>query len=220
MALFGLAAAAGCASHPKYMVDDMALAQVPMVEKQSIFSAEQDIAVARAEHAKAASDVDVARHHLAVAEAERDQARLEVDKAKLEQQAGERAHDVNRQKSADRLREIADSGDRAALAKVDMLAAKRKWMRETVDVADERIRAAMAKLEWEKAKLAAAKNIKPTPDFNVAVFADEYGRRQKEVDDQKKDVDAAKVEHDKLEKAWRELKQYYEQKQAAGAGVR
>jgi hypothetical protein len=216
IALLALASAmaGGCAQHAKYTVDDVALAQVPLADKQAIFAAEQEIAVAKAEKAKAEADVDTTKHDIGFADAERGQAKLEVDKAKLEQEAADKSQNLNRRQSADKLRDLADLGYKVADAKVDMLGAKKKWQKELVDVADEKVGAAMARMEAEKAKLAAAKNIKPTPDFDPAVFTAECTRRQKRVDSEQLDADEKKVEMDKAAATYRDLKVQFDQRKS------
>ena len=202
----------GCGGHTaKYKFDDVALASVPMSDKQAIFAAEQEVSVAKAKRQAAEADVRTTEHEVELAKLEREQAKLATQTAKLEMDAAEKSHDMNRQGPASEHKRLADLGERAANAKVDMLDQKRKWQNELVEVTDAQIDAAVSHVEVEKAKLAAAKNIRPTKDFNPEVFTADFDKRTREVDDEKREADEKKEKLDRLTQAWKDLDAQYQQ---------
>lgn len=205
-------ATAGCGGHTaKYTVDEVSLAQIPMDEKKAIFDAQNEVSVAKAEKAKADADADATKQEIALAEAERDQAKLEVEKAKLEGDIAEKAKDVVRQQQAAEKRRIAELGKRAAEAKVDSLEAKRTWQKAVGDQADARISATVSKVELEKAKLAQAKNIKPTKDFDPSKFAEDYDRRAIDADKARSAADRKKEAFERAATDWKNLKAQFDQ---------
>lgn len=169
----------GCASGgAKYKIDDIALAQVPIGEKQAIFAAENDISVARSSEQKAIADRDAVGSEIEIADKEFDQARLEVQKVQIERDAAQKAQDQNRVAAAEKQRQIAASGERMVSARLDWLRKKKRHQQALVDAAAAHVSAAQAKVELEKARLAAAKNIKPTADFAIDPFSQQYLRRE------------------------------------------
>lgn len=198
----------------KYKVDDVALASIPVAEKQAIFAAENEISVAKSEQAKALADAAGCDHDLDIADKEQDQAKLETQKAKLESDAAEKSHDMNRVSGASRELKIADVGERAASAKVDWLSRKKKWDKALASVAEYHIAVAQSKVELEKARLAAAKGIKPSDDFKLDNFAGDYAKRTKEWQDEKKEADGMHAQVDKFEKTYNDLKAQYSQLRA------
>jgi chromosome segregation ATPase len=203
----------------KYKVDDVALAQIPVAEKQSIFAAENEISVAKSEHGKALADAQAVDHDLDIADKEQDQAKLETQKAKLESQAAEQSHDMNRVGAATRELKIADVGERAASAKVDWLSRKKKWFKALADVAEYRIAVAQSKVELEKARLAVAKNIKPSDDFKIDNFAQDYAKRTKEWQEEKRDADQMRAQVDQFGKTYDNLKAQYMQLRAPATAL-
>jgi hypothetical protein len=202
-----LSLAAGCGGpSARYTVDDVSIAAVAINDRQPVFAAEQEASIARAERAKEQLDADAASHDVDVAIAERDQAHLEVSKGKVELDAAEKSHDLNRVPPAEKTVKVAEIGEKAANAKIDWLQAVYRWHKRLVDVADEKIGAALSKMELEKAKVAAAKGIRPTKDFNVDTYNNEYLRRLRELEKERKKADMKKAEADKLAKAYDDLR--------------
>ena len=213
---FLIVLAAGCGgTSAKYTVDDVALATVPVSEKQAIFNAQNQVSVAKADQQKALADADATDHDLDIAKTEKEQARLETSKARLEADAADKSHDQNKIDTAARMKKAADAGEQAADAKVDWLSQVKKWHRAQADAAEAQVSLANAQVELEKAKLAELKKIKPSPDFKLQTFTDEYQRRQGKADSAKKDADSAKASADKLEQTSKDLAQQATQLKAA-----
>ena len=201
----------------KYTVDDVALAQIPVAEKQAIFNAQNGVAVAKSEQQKAVADAQATDNDLDIAKAEKEQARLETSKAKLEVEAAEKSHDQNKIDAAAKMKLAAESGEKAAEAKVDWLSQVKKWHYAVADAAQSQVGLANAKVELEKAKLAEVNKIKPSADFQLQTFTDEYQRREAKAADTRRDADAAKAECDKKEQDYNQLKQQYAQQKGTAA---
>ena len=207
-ALFaGTLALLGCGGGgAKYKIDDVSLAQVPIADKQPIFAAENEIAVARSEAQKARADIDAASSDGAIADNEFEQARLETRKVKLERDAASRSQDQNRLAAVEQRQKIADAGERAAGAKVGALKQKRKWHEAQLDAAEAHVAAAQAKVELEKARLAVAKGIKPTPDFKIDTYTMEYNKQDQGWDEGKRRADKRRAEAEAANQTWERAK--------------
>ncbi len=201
-------------STAKYTVDDVSLASIPLEEKKPIFQAEHEVSLAKAEAAQSVADTRDVDGQLDIADKEQEQAKLETSKAKISADQAEASHDLNRVSAADKELRIAQLGERAATAKTDWLSKKKKYHKELGDVADEHIAAAMSKVELEKARLAAAKGIKPSADFKLDDFAGDYAKRVKSWQEESADAGKLKAQVDKLEKTWQDLKAQFAQARA------
>ncbi len=201
-------------STAKYTVDDVSLASIPLEEKKPIFQAEHEVSLAKAEAAQSVADTRDVDGQLDIADKEQEQAKLETSKAKLSADQAEASHDLNRVSAADKELRIAQLGERAATAKTDWLSKKKKYHKELGDVAEEHIAAAMSKVELEKARLAAAKGIKPSADFKLDDFAGDYAKRVKSWQEENADAGKLKSQVDKLEKTWQDLKAQFAQARA------
>lgn len=211
---------AGCGgTSAKYRVDDVALAQVPISEKQAIFTAQNDVSVARSEREKALADARQTEGEIEIAGKEKEQARLEREKAKLEKEAAEKSRDMNRVAASDRSLKVAELGEKTGNAKVYWLEGKRKWQKKMAEVAEEQEAVANSKVELEKAKLAVSRNIKPTNDFNLTNFTADYANKEKRAAEARQEADAARTEMEKREQAYNNLKaQYAEQRNQLAGG--
>jgi hypothetical protein len=193
----------------KYKVDDVALASIPLDEKKPIFQAEHEVSLAKAEAAQSIADTRDTEGQLDIADKEQEQAKLETQKAKLSADQAEKSHDLNRVSAAQKELHIAEVGERAATAKTDWLSKKKKWHKELGDVAEAHVEAATSKVELEKARLAAAKGIKPTADFKLDDFAADYAKHVKEWQEEQQDAQKLKTQVDKLEQTYNGLKAQY-----------
>jgi len=193
----------------KYKVDDVALANISLADKQPVFAAEHEVSIAKAEQAKAQADQRDVDGQIDIADKELEQAKLETAKAKLTVDQAEKSHDMNRVASAQKDLRTAETGERAADAKTDWLSKLRKFHKQMQDVGEAHVQAAQSKVELEKARLAAAKGIKPSADFKLDDYANDYAKRTKAWDEEKKDADQIKAQADKLQQAYNNLQSQY-----------
>ena len=194
----------GCSSSLKYHVDDAALDQVPAGERQSVFSAQSEVEMAKSEKRTALSQLDALDRDQDVATNEKKQAELEVEMAATEQQSAVASHDENRDNAARHGKEVADLGVKVAEAKLDWLDQKRDWLKASGDAADAHQKAAEAKVEWEKAKVAQQKGIKPSGDFEVGNYESQWKDRNGDWESAKKDVQSQDQKTKDREQKWKD----------------
>ncbi|MSP59392.1 MAG: hypothetical protein EXR72_03445 [Myxococcales bacterium] len=197
--------AVGCGSGPKYKVDDVSLAPIPIAEKQAIFAAQNEISVARSERQKADADVAATEKEIISAESEHEQAKLETKKAQLGADEQKKLGDATKLTQAARELEVAEAGQHAASVKIDWLSKRKKWQREQGEAADAHATLAESKVELEKARLASSKGIKPNPDFKLENFADDFASKAKAWSAAKRQVEDRQTEVDRLGDSWRQL---------------
>src|SRR5262252_2275636 len=165
-----LLAMCGCASGLKYAVDDNVVTNVAADERRDVAAAQSELAAAQADQQKAEVLLNQTQSKLRAAEADEKQAALEAEKSLEAQKAAEQSHDINQVNTANRNKEIAAAGQRAAEAKVAWLEKKARATRTARVAADLRVSAAQAHYELEKARVCQAKGIKPSTDFQLARF--------------------------------------------------
>jgi len=200
---------AACGSGPKYKIDDATLAQIPVQEKQTVIAAQTEQNQAREEYRTADAMVKQTDRDLDVAENDLKTSKLGHDTAKLNMKSAEQSGDVNRKNSAERDIHVAEMGVKAADAKVDWLAKKKKFYKRQRDAAEAHQSSADAKVELEKAKLASSKGIKPSNDFNVMNFETETMEKQKKYSEATMDADKLRPTVDDLERKYKTLADQY-----------
>jgi hypothetical protein len=197
--------AAGCASGPKYKIDESVLAQIPTSEKGAVMQAQQEQNIAKDEQRKADADLSQVDRELDIAENEFKSSKLAVDSAELSKKNAEATGDMNRKSQAEHELKVAEMGKKAGDAKVDWLSKRKKWIKAERDAAEEHVLATDAKYELEKAKLAQMKGIKPSDDFNVMNFEVESLEKMKKYSEAKLDADKMKADVDNLERKYQAL---------------
>jgi hypothetical protein len=205
----------GCGGGAKYHVNDDSLATASTQEKQGIFVAQSERDVAKSEQQKAEADLRNADNEVGIAENDYKAAKLQLETAKLTQKSAEQASDVNRKNAANRDMRVAELGVKAADARVDWLNKKRKWIKAQREAAEEHYAAAEARVELEKAKLAATKGIKPSEDFNPSNFEAENLKKQQKYSEARMDADKMQADVDNLERQYKNDVAAFEQAKAA-----
>jgi hypothetical protein len=196
--------AGACGGGSKYTIDDNVLAQVPLQEKQAMMAAQQERSIAGEQLLKAKADVAQADRERDIAENEYKASKLTVGSAELTKKSAEATGDVNRKAAAEHDLHVAELGKRAADAKLEWAKKRGDWLSAERVAAERQVKAADAKYELEKAKLASAKGIRPSNDFNVANFEIESLGQSKSHAEAKLEADKMKVEVDTLERTYRE----------------
>jgi len=176
---------AGCGGGLKYKLDDGTLDTVPASDRQAVFTAQNDVEVARSEERNADKQLELFEHDRDIAKKEKEQAELEVEKAVAEGEAAVQARDENRSNSARHAKEVAEVGVKAAELKLDWLNQKRDWLKAIRKAAAAHRMAAEAKVELEKAKLAEQKKIKPDGDFSVGNYESQWKKSNQDWEDAK-----------------------------------
>ncbi len=201
---------ASCGGGSKYRIDDNVLAQVPLAEKGPMMAAQQERSLAAEELLKAKADYQQADRERSIAENEAKAAKLTVESAELSKKSAEATGDVNRKAAAEADLKVAELGKKAADAKLDWAEKRADWLEAERGAADRKVAAADAKYELEKAKLAAAKGIKPSDDFNVANCETNSLEKTKSYTEAKLDADKKGPEVQALERKYNERKEEWQ----------
>jgi hypothetical protein len=175
----------GCGGGLKYKLDDGTLDTVPAGERGAVFTAQNDVEVARSEQRTADKQLELFEHDRDIAKKEKEQAELEVEKANSESEAAVQARDENRANAAHHAKEVAEVGVKAADLKLEWLSQKRDWLKAVKRAAEAHTAAAEAKVEFEKAKLAEQKKIKADGDFAVTNYESQWKSRNQAWEDAK-----------------------------------
>lgn len=153
----------------KYHFDDMYIARISIEEKQDVFKAQNDYAVAKSERALAETNFNENATQMDVAKNERKQALLEEKSAQSKVKAAKDSGDMNRVNTAKSELRAAELSRRAADQKIEMLKAQRAYLKKELRTSLEKLYAKEARFELAKARVAKDKNIKPK-GFNYKEF--------------------------------------------------
>jgi hypothetical protein len=188
----------------RYHFDDMYIAAVPIEEKQAIFQAQQEYAIARAEAAKAESDYNESGVQLDVARNERKQALLEEQSAQRRKKAADDSGDMNRVNAATRELRGAELARKAADEKVDYVRRHREYLKKNIRFTKEQMYAKEAAFELAEARLAQQRNIRPK-DFNLKAFDEQAKDRARRAQRVRAEVDRERQKSEEARKRWQGL---------------
>src|SRR6185436_20933966 len=141
----------------KYKVDDGAMDSVPSGERQAVFTAQNELEIAKSETRTAQSQLDALERDRDIAKTEREQAKLEVEKAAAEVEAAVAQRNENLAAKAKHNKDAADVGVKVAELKLEWIDEKETWLKATRTAGDKHAVAAQAKVELEKARVAQKK---------------------------------------------------------------
>jgi hypothetical protein len=198
-------ALSGCGGGLKYKLDDGTLDTVPAGERGAVFTAQNDVEVARSEQRNAEKQLELFEHDRDIAKKEKEQAELEVEKAVAEQEAAVQSRDENRANAARHNKEVADVGVKVAELKLDWLSQKRDWLKAVKRAAEAHTVAAEAKVELEKAKLAEQKKIKPDGEFAVGNYESQWKKNNQNWEDAKSYASTQESKAKDREKKYQDL---------------
>jgi hypothetical protein len=207
----------GCASGPKYKIDESVIAALPPEEKQAMMQAQTEEGQAKQEQQQAQAELRSLDTALETARNDYKMSKLQMDNAKVAQQQADQSGDINKKNNAARDVHLNDMLVKSADARVDWLEKKRKWLRYAVDAADAHVIASQARYELEKAKLADKKGMKPSEDFNLMNFETETLEKQKKWSEARLDAEKRRADADSLERQYNILNDQYTQAKAAMA---
>lgn len=207
LALAFLFIAAACGGSLKYSIDDNVIAGVPAQEREPINLARTDAMRSEDALREAQRLEQTTKNELELAENEYKSAKLQRDSAKVNRTAAEQSGDFNRKNKAEIEFNVAEKAAEAGDAKVDWMSKKKKWASLMREAAEESVAGGKSKVELEKAKICAAKNIRPSEKFNVLEFEQQSLEKQQKYNDKRRDADELKVKVDDLERKWLAKKQ-------------
>lgn len=203
--LAGLSVGAACSSGPKYHVNDVVLADVPLSQKQGVLGAEAEIDRAKEEIGKAQADVAADDRDISVAQAERSQVKMEGAKVGADVRLARRGQDLNRIDAAKGEAAAVNSEQRISEAKINWLRSRRDYHQHLVEVAQLHRTAAEQRKELEKARLAQATNKRPSENFSVSQFEQQAAQAQQRYDDARARAAQEASESARLEQLYSQL---------------
>src|SRR6185369_9717770 len=115
------------------------------------------------------------------------------------------ARDENRHNAAKHGKEVAAFGVKVSEAKLAWLEQKEDALKAERTAAEAHERAAEAKTEFEKAKLAQQKGIKPDSGFSLGDFESQWKDKNGDWESAKKDAAAEQKKADEREQKWKDL---------------
>jgi hypothetical protein len=214
IALLLAAIASGCgggevAPGPlRFTLEDKHLAAIPVAEKQPVVAAKQEYDVAQMNCDKNVSDLDESKLEITKAKNEVEQRILDEKSARAERQKAQSGADQTRRNNAERDARTAELGRRAADGKLAYMKAKKKYGDAMVRFCQRDIYAKQSKLELEKARIANAKDIRPT-GFDFAAFDKQYNQRTQEAQKARAKAEQESKKAEEKRVAWDKLEQEY-----------
>jgi len=196
-----------------YHFDDMYIARVPIEEKQEVFKAQNDYAVAKSERALAETNFNENATQMDVAKNERKQALLEEKSAQSKVKAAQDSGDMNRVNTAKNEMRAAELSRRASDQKIEMLKAQKAHLKKKLRASLENLYAKEARFELAKARVAKEKNIKPK-GFKLADFQKQSEDRSRRAQRYIALSDKEKSTYERKRKEWEKTKR--EAERAAG----
>ncbi|MCC6993318.1 MAG: hypothetical protein IT370_01695 [Deltaproteobacteria bacterium] len=150
----------------KYRFDDVLIAGVDPSQKTSVVDAQQRIIVAQQEWQKATHDVNEMTTQIQLAQSDLDVKNSMLKSARLESSVANKSADQNRIGNANRALKTAQLGQTMAQRKVAWMRAKKAYLKAQQKYFKTRVDFETAGYELAKAKIAAARNIRPK-GFNL-----------------------------------------------------
>ena len=141
--------------------DDMYIAAIPLDQKQSVVTTQNDWSVAKMENAKAEADLNETTTQLQVSRNDQKAAHLQVDSAMSQKKSAEASADTNRINNAQRDLHSAEEIQKAAEARVHYLEAYRDYMKKYARYTAENMYWREAQYEQAKAQTGKGNNIAP-----------------------------------------------------------
>ncbi len=179
---FVLAACGGSSDAPPRPLDkhfnDMYIARIPLEQKQSVVTTNNDYSVAKMEEATAQAQYEETDAQLHQARNDAKAAKLQVDSAVSAKKMADTSADQNRVNQAVKDLHTAEDLDKAAQARVKYLEDYRNYMKVYWRYTQENTYWREAQFEQAKAKLAKSNNIAPK-GVNYDTFPKQLDERQK-----------------------------------------
>jgi hypothetical protein len=141
--------------------DDMYIAAVPLDQKQSVVTTQNDWSLAKMQNAKAEADYNESTVQLSIVRNDQKAAKLGVDSALSNKKSAEASADTNRMNQATRDLHNAEDLAKAADARVKYYEAYREYLKVVLRHAQENMYWREAQYENAKAQLGQKSSIAP-----------------------------------------------------------
>ena len=153
-----------------YHFDDMYVAAIPLDQKQSVVTAQNDWSLAKMEKAKADADVSEAGTQIDIARNGRDAAKLDESSAISRKKAADASADLNRINQATKELAAAQQATAAAEERLVYITAYRTWLGRLLRFTEANMYWRESQYELAKATLAKKNNIQPA-GFNFPNYS-------------------------------------------------
>jgi hypothetical protein len=171
--------------------DDMYIAAIPLDQKQSVVSTQNDWSLAKMQNAKAEADYNESTTQLSIVRNDQKAAKLGVDSALSNKKSAEASADTNRMNQATRDLHNAEDLAKAADARVKYYEAHRAYLKVVLRHAQENMYWREAQYEVAKAQLGQKNNIAPK-GMSYDAFAKQESERNKRASSAKDRVESEK----------------------------
>lgn len=185
----------------RHTLPEKHLVTVPLEDQEIFLPAKQDLDRALLERDQLESRRAAAKTRLDVAKNEEREAKIGLSSARSMKKAAAGGVDRNQQNDAARQERVADLRLRNARAKRAFYEAKKQWVDRAATWARAQAFAREARYELEKAKVASARNIRPS-GFKLAEFDAQATERVRRATDLRKGVDDARRRAEEKRAEW------------------
>jgi hypothetical protein len=155
--------------------DDMYIAAIPLDQKQSVVTTQNDWSLAKMQNAKAEADFNESTTQLSIVRNDQKAAKLGVDSALSNKKSAEASADTNRLNQATRDLHNAEDVAKAADARAKYYEAYRAYLKVVLRHAQENMYWREAQYELAKAQLGQKNNIAPK-----GVTYDSFAKQEQE----------------------------------------
>ncbi|MBA3392049.1 MAG: hypothetical protein H0T89_05360 [Deltaproteobacteria bacterium] len=193
--------------------DDMYIAQIPLDQKQSVVTTQNDWSVAKMENAKADADFNEVTQQLTVVKNDQKAAKLAIDSALSNKKSAEASNDMNKMNAASRDLKHAELAKKAADARLKYYEAYRNYLKKQQRYTAENMYWREAQYELAKAQLGKANNVAPK-GVSYDSFPRQETERQKRANTARDKANSEKGRAASAREAW--LKQQQAADQASG----
>jgi hypothetical protein len=171
--------------------DDMYIAAIPLDQKQSVVTTQNDWSVAKMSNAKAEADYNESSTMLSIVSNDKKAAQLGVDSAVSSKKSAEASADTNRVNQATRDLHNAEDVAKAVDARARYYEAYRAYLRVELRRAQENMYWREAQYELAKAQLGQKNNIAPK-GMSYDAFAKQESERNRRASSAKDRVESEK----------------------------
>ena len=190
--------------------DDMHIAQVPLDQKQTVVTTQNDWSVAKMENAKAEADYNTITSQLTVVRNDRQKAKLQVDSAISNKKAAEASSDTNKVNAAQKDLHSAELAVKAADARIRYYDAYRAYLFVLWRYTQENMYWRESQYELAKSAVGQKNNIAPK-GITYDTFPKQEAERGKRAAAARQKTEAEKGKATSAREGWIKLQQSADQ---------
>jgi hypothetical protein len=181
--------------------DDMYIAAIPLEQKQSVVTTQNDWSVAKMQNAKAEADLNESNTLISIVRNDQKAAKLGVESALSSKKAAEASADTNRMNQATKDLHTAENVAKAADARVRYYEAYREYLKVELRYAQENMYWREAQYELAKSQLGKKGNIAPK-GVSYDAFPSQEEDRSKRASSAKQRVESERRRAMSVRESW------------------